>query len=324
MTLMLNCSHMRVGKNKQTGFTIVELLIVIVVIAILAAITIVAYNGIQNRAKASWVQSEASQQAKKLAMWKVENNNTYPADLAAAQAAGMLINNGDLTYTKYLVNSDASYYCATGQIGTTKYSVTSSGSGSAQGECVVNLAQNPSFETGTAGVTVNVNGTTGTNSVETGGAFSGNNFFRRTFTAASTGMNVGPYQQITGLSQDKSYYMRVAVKSNTNVAYRIIAERRNASGTAIGGLAGSTVTIDGDNTWRQLELQVPPTPSMERMTFTVYSATSSWSSGTVVDFDGFFIAEGTGPFGYADGSNANWIWNGTAHGSTSTGPVGNG
>ena len=31
------------------GFTIVELLIVIVVIAILAAITIVAYNGIQTR-----------------------------------------------------------------------------------------------------------------------------------------------------------------------------------------------------------------------------------------------------------------------------------
>ena len=35
--------------TKSRGFTIVELLIVIVVIAILAAITVVAYNGIQNR-----------------------------------------------------------------------------------------------------------------------------------------------------------------------------------------------------------------------------------------------------------------------------------
>jgi prepilin-type N-terminal cleavage/methylation domain-containing protein len=39
--------------EKQTGFTIVELLIVIVVIGILAAITIVAYNGIQDRARLS-------------------------------------------------------------------------------------------------------------------------------------------------------------------------------------------------------------------------------------------------------------------------------
>jgi len=37
--------------KKQTGFTIVELLIVIVVIGILAAITIVAFNGIQQRGR---------------------------------------------------------------------------------------------------------------------------------------------------------------------------------------------------------------------------------------------------------------------------------
>jgi prepilin-type N-terminal cleavage/methylation domain-containing protein len=36
--------------HNHSGFTIVELLIVIVVIAILAALSVVAYNGIQNRA----------------------------------------------------------------------------------------------------------------------------------------------------------------------------------------------------------------------------------------------------------------------------------
>jgi len=43
---------------KQQGFTIVELLIVIVVIGILAAITIVSFNGVQDRAKTTQAQTD--------------------------------------------------------------------------------------------------------------------------------------------------------------------------------------------------------------------------------------------------------------------------
>lgn len=67
---------MIVGKNKQ-GFTIVELLMVIVVIAVLAAITIVAYNGIQTRAANSALKSAASQSLKLLASY-VATENKYP------------------------------------------------------------------------------------------------------------------------------------------------------------------------------------------------------------------------------------------------------
>lgn len=56
-------------QTKSRGFTIVELLIVIVVIAILAAITIVAYNGIQKRATATSSKESASQLKNKIEAW---------------------------------------------------------------------------------------------------------------------------------------------------------------------------------------------------------------------------------------------------------------
>ncbi len=68
-------------QTKTSGFTIVELLIVIVVIAILAAITIVAYNGIQNRAKTSAGQSLAANIAKKVEVYNTITG-TYPTTVA--------------------------------------------------------------------------------------------------------------------------------------------------------------------------------------------------------------------------------------------------
>lgn len=69
--------------KKQTntrGFTIVELLIVVVIIAILAAITIVSYTGIQARAKTSSSLSTAEQVRQKAAIWN--SLLSYYPDLA--------------------------------------------------------------------------------------------------------------------------------------------------------------------------------------------------------------------------------------------------
>lgn len=71
-------------KRSSSAFTIVELLIVIVIIAILAAITVVAFNGLQNRAKTTAGQATADQIVKKAKAYQSINGElpTY-ANLVA-------------------------------------------------------------------------------------------------------------------------------------------------------------------------------------------------------------------------------------------------
>jgi prepilin-type N-terminal cleavage/methylation domain-containing protein len=70
-------------KTKQTGFTIVELLIVIVVIGILAAITIVAYNGIQNRGRNLRMVAAATQTYKAISQYVIDNGS-YPTSTSVS------------------------------------------------------------------------------------------------------------------------------------------------------------------------------------------------------------------------------------------------
>lgn len=73
----------QIGYGKREGFTIVELLIVIVVIAILATISIVAYSGIQDRAHDSAIQSDLRNFGNLVTQQKALNG-TYPAVLTSA------------------------------------------------------------------------------------------------------------------------------------------------------------------------------------------------------------------------------------------------
>lgn len=70
----------------QKAFTIVELLIVIVVIAILAAIGVVAYSGVQQRASIASLQTTLRQNWQQVAMYHAEEGS-YPT--AASQLASL-------------------------------------------------------------------------------------------------------------------------------------------------------------------------------------------------------------------------------------------
>lgn len=71
-------STMRLSPQKQNGFTIVELLIVIVVIGILAAITIVAFNGVQQRGRDAQRKSDINSIAKALEVYYLDKGY-FPA-----------------------------------------------------------------------------------------------------------------------------------------------------------------------------------------------------------------------------------------------------
>ncbi len=87
-------------RKSTSGFTIVELLIVIVIIGILAAITIVAYNGIQNRANDSAVQTDLANLAKKMALARIDNTaSAYPYGNPALYAANVRIQANKNAYT---------------------------------------------------------------------------------------------------------------------------------------------------------------------------------------------------------------------------------
>lgn len=96
-------------RQGRAGFTIVELLIVIVVIGILAAITIIAFNGVQSRAKTATLQSDIENSAKSLAAFKLSSStDSYPANLTEANLKATSPN----TY-QYTVDNTASpkTYC---------------------------------------------------------------------------------------------------------------------------------------------------------------------------------------------------------------------
>lgn len=117
----------RVGNIKQgnkEGFTIVELLIVVVVIAILATITIVGYRGIQNRAIDSSLQSTVSQALKKLEVLKLsESNGTYLSSKAEVETNITVPSGMELDY---FYNIASNTYCIQVEQSGVAYSARSS------------------------------------------------------------------------------------------------------------------------------------------------------------------------------------------------------
>ena len=90
-----------IHKESNRGFTIIELLIVIVIIAILVAITAVGYNGVTKSAKEAVIKSDLKQASTQLEMDKAKNNS-YPTSTSGLKAS---------SGTNLEITSTGSTYC---------------------------------------------------------------------------------------------------------------------------------------------------------------------------------------------------------------------
>lgn len=291
------------GANSQKGFTIVELLIVVVVIAILAAITIVSYNGISNRAKTSALTSDVANAIRQVEVSKAQGGvDTYPDPQTTT-----LKSSTGVTMT-YLLPT-AQTYCVSATKDGMSYGAAT-GAKPAEGSCVVNIVKNPKG-TGVAG-NYNSSGwftalgtTTDTPSVSWNGR---SDWHRFVWTGSGNGIR-RLYVDQSDLQNTQYYTASVLVANPGTATASFSMDFSDMNTTVFSFAAGESrrVSVGGaratyDATFRFIDVDAGPVNA----------------NGLL--FTDAMLSRTDAMVGFGDGDAAGWAWTGTAGASKSTGP----
>ena len=316
---------MQWAKQKQAGFTIVELLIVVVVIAILAAITIVAYNGIQTRAKQAAAQSSAAQASKKAATYAIQNADLYPSTI---EAMGLDPN----TY-QYSVDNESSprTFCITATKSNVSYYTSETISNPTEGACpghaanggavTANLVANPKaaltasswsqrISSGGSGTGSRISGLTpmgGTN-ITTG--------YRLTLTATPSSwwrVSYYPADIVAGEMYTFSGFVRPSVAASTGAV--IIWK----NGTTTVSENSGPLSAHSSGVWSRRSVTATA-PSGATTAWLEITSTSVSTVGATLDVTGLYLEKSSQVNTYSDGDSVNWGWSGPKNNSVSTGP----
>ncbi len=307
--------------DKKSGFTIVELLIVIVVIAVLAAITIVAFNGVQDRAHSSAAASSSTQSAKKIKVWQVDNELTTPTcsqfyTLVTSASSGAPTGTCTFDYkdTNYQYTGGvAGALCVTTTVVNKSYKVSESTaptaggcSGHGQGgvAAISNILLDP-LATGSNWFNTTLTGTiTRTYGVSWN---SKSNWSRLASTAGSSSARL--YMNEADLVDGSTYTTSFIVGNSGTSTVNFTLDFCDVNSPAFSVAPGEQKRInfsagiaDYTNVYRFMDINMSMTDA----------------NGLLITNG--MVTRGSTLYNYADGTSANWAWNGTANNSTSSGP----
>ena len=300
---------------QQRGFTIVELLIVIVVIGILAAITIVAFNGVQSRAKQASAQTAVAQANKKVLAYAALNSDLYPPDLATAG-----VYDSDTKF-EYSYNNAVSprTFGITGTNGAFSYfmsnAVTAPTVGSYQGHgnggvaAITNLATNPHAVLNGWG---NQTPAGSTISYVANGAQDNGSTYQLVTTQAGQ-LRISTVQSVGSVSPGDV----IAVSMDINAPISTTAQIELGVSSTFPKSPVFTVPAGWSRIYGEVTIPAGTTPGA--VSLVQLTTTGSIPTGQTWKATRALITKGSHTSAYGDGFSQNWLWNGNPNASTSTG-----
>ena len=109
---------MNINKNQDKGFTLVELLIVIVILGILATVTVFAVRGITDTGQQNACETEAKTVLTAAEAYYAENAGATETDIGVLYTDGYLADNGAAANWTLTANAGAGQVATIAPIGT--------------------------------------------------------------------------------------------------------------------------------------------------------------------------------------------------------------